>query len=329
MKHTYRIGLLMLLIVLFVSTLVTTSFASSPTYKWKLGSVDSRSNPNFKSMEYLVEKLEEKAPGKWKIELYPDGLLGDAAKMCDSIQMGTLELTAPPSSTVANYVPEMGMFDMPYLFTSYEQVDAVLDGEIGQALAEKISDKGMKLLAYWEVGFRCLANNKRPVESVDDVAGLRLRVMSNVIQQELWLALGADPVPMSLSEAYIANQNGTIDGQDNPLHSLIANSTYEVCKYVSVTNHIYTPMPLLISPRAWDQMTTEDQNLFMECVKDATSYQRNLAREQTQKAEKALAEEYNITVSHPDLAGFESKMGAVYDNHPEFKEYIDQIKNGN
>lgn len=110
-----------------------------------------------------------------------------------------------------------------------EEVDKVLDGELGQELAAEADSANMKMLGWWEVGFRCLANNKLAVNTPDDVKGLRIRVMSNEYHQALWSALGADPVPMSLSDAYVANQNGTIDGQENPLHSLVANSTFEVC----------------------------------------------------------------------------------------------------
>lgn len=299
--------------------------ASETTYNWKWGTVDSTSNPNYEAMEYFCTLLDEKAPGKWSIQIYPDSQLGDASQLCESVQMGTLEMACPASSIVANYVPDYGVFDMPYLFTTAEEVDAVLDGEVGAELAALADNANMKLVAWWEIGFRCLANNARPINSVEDVKGLRLRVMSNEVHQALWTALGADPVPMSLSDAYVANQNGTIDGQDNPLHSLIANSTFEVCHYIAVTNHVYSPLGVIVSPKAWASMSPEDQELFMECMKEATANQKKLVREQNEKAAKEL-EEKGCEVTYPQLQPFADKMEVVYEQYPQFSVWLDKIK---
>ena len=185
---------------------------------------------------------------------------------------------------------------------------------------------GLSLIhIWWEIGFRCLANNARPINSVEDVKGLRLRVMSNEVHQALWTALGADPVPMSLSDAYVANQNGTIDGQDNPLHSLIANSTFEVCHYIAVTNHVYSPLGVIVSPKAWASMSPEDQELFMECMKEATANQKKLVREQNEKAAKEL-EEKGCEVTYPQLQPFADKMEVVYEQYPQFSVWLDKIK---
>lgn len=299
--------------------------AGEAVYNWKWGTVDSTSNPNYEAMEYFCKLLDEKAPGKWSIQIYPDSQLGDASQLCESVQMGTLEMACPASSIIANYVPDYGVFDMPYLFTTAEEVDAVLDGQVGTELAALSDSANMKLVAWWEIGFRCLANNARPVNTVDDVKGLRLRVMSNEVHQSLWTALGADPVPMSLSDAYVANQNGTIDGQDNPLHSLIANSTFEVCHYIAVSNHVYSPLGVIVSPKAWSSMPAEDQEIFMECMKEATANQKKLVRDQNEKAAKEL-EEKGCEVTYPDLKPFADKMEVVYDQYPQFSGWLEKIK---
>ncbi len=296
------------------------------TYNWRLGSVDAMTNPNFISLEYLVKKLEETAPGKWDIELYPSSQLGNASEMIESVQMGTLDLSCPATAFISNFVPEYGVLDMPYLLTSTDHVDAVFDGPIGQELADMTVSTNIKTIAFWEVGFRCLANDVRPINSVEDVKGLRLRIMSSEVHKNLFSALGADPVPMSLSEAYTAIQNKTIDGMDNPLHSHIANSTNEVCKYFAVTNHVYSAMSLIMSLKAWNSMTEEDQKIFMECAKDATQYQRKLAREQSTKAADKLENELGCVVTTPDLKGFEEKMDSVYSKYPQYEDMIERIK---
>ena len=298
--------------------------AANPTYVWKFGSVDSTSNPNYEAFVHLGELLDEKAPGKWDITIYPDSQLGDAAQMIESVQMGTLEMTAPNCSLVANYVPDYGVFDMPYLFADEEEADKVLDGDLGKELAAEADSANFKMLGWWEVGFRCLANNKRAVNSPEDVKGLRIRVMSNEYHQALWSQLGADPVPMSLSDAYVANQNGTIDGQENPLHSLVANSTYEVCHYVAVTNHVYSPMCMVMSTKAWNSMTEEDQAIFMECLNEAEVYQKQLVRAQKQTAEQTLIDK-GCEVSHPDVSAFAELVQPVYDKYPQFSELVSRI----
>jgi tripartite ATP-independent transporter DctP family solute receptor len=302
-----------------------TAQVENKTYHWRYGTVDTPANVNYRAMEELVKYLQEAAPGKWTIELYPSSQLGNAEEMIDSIQMGSLEISGPPSSTVANYVPEFGVWDMPYLFRDEAHVDAVMSGPIGQQFGSLAEKTNIKFLAWWEVGFRCLANNKRPINGPEDVAGLRLRVMSNEIHQALFSTLGADPVPMSLSDAYVANQNGTIDGQDNPLANLIANSTYEVCKYMAVTNHVYTPLPLVMSLKAWNEMTAEDQKIFMQCLDRATAWQRDSNRTGQQNAASELTAKGNI-VTYPNIAAFEAKMQAVYTKYPQYADMITQIK---
>lgn len=291
------------------------------TYNWKLASVDSTTNPNHQAFLHLNELLNEKAPGKWNITVYPDSQLGDGAQQIESVQMGTLEMAAPNCSLVANYVPDYGVFDMPYLFANEEEVDKVLDGSLGEELAAKAEAANFKMLGWWEVGFRCLANNKQAVNSPEDVQGLRIRVMSNEYHQALWSELGADPVPMSLSDAYVANQNGTIDGQENPLHSLVANSTFEVCHYIAVTNHVYSPMCMIMSNQAWSSMTAEDQQIFMECMKETESYQKELVRAQKEKAAQEL-EEKGCEITYPDVTAFADKMQPVYDKYSQFSELV-------
>ena len=295
-------------------------------YRWKIGSVDSTTNPNYIALQYLVEKLNQAAPGKWKIEIYPSSQLGDAPQMIESVQMGTLEITCPATAFVSSFVPEYGALDMPYLFRDTAHVDKVFDGEIGQKLAAMTDKANLKTVAFWEVGFRCLANAKRPIKSVDDVARLRLRIMKSDVHSNLFSALGCDPVPMSLSEAYVAIQNKTIDGMDNPLHSHVANHTNEVCKYFAVTNHVYSAMSLILSKKAWDSMPETDQKIFMDCVKDATAHQRLLAREQSKNAAEKLTKELNCEVTYPDLAGFEAKMAPVYNKYPQYADMIKSIK---
>lgn len=314
-----------LLALALALTFAVGTYAAAADYAWKFGLLDSTSNPNYLAAEKLCEYLEAAAPGKWRIDLYPSSQLGNAEEMLESIQMGALELSAPPSSAVANYVPEFGVWDMPFLFRDEAHVDAVLDGEIGKQYGALTEKANIKTVSWWEVGFRCLANNARPVNSVDDVKGLRLRVMSNDIHQALFSALGADPVPMSLADAYVANQNGTIDGQDNPLANLLANNVHEVCRYMTVTRHVYTPLPVSMSLQAWNSMNEADQAIFMDAMNKAAAWQKSYHREASKEAAAAL-EAAGCELTYPDLEPFAAKMQVVYDQYPQFADAIAAVR---
>lgn len=252
----------------------TDSSDSGPTYVFTFGTVDTDEHPSTMSAKKLGEILNEKAPGKWQINVHPNSTLGGAAELVESIQMGNVDMACPATSFLANYVPSIGVLDLPYMFTNTSEAYAVLDGDVGQQLAADVEAVGIKCLSYWEVGFRCIANSARPINSVEDVSGLRLRIMSNEIHQALFSALGVDPVPMGLADALVANQQGTIDGMDNPMSGLYTTSVYEFDKYIAVTNHVYTAQAVIMSNKAWSSMTPDDQAIFMEAVKEATEFDR-------------------------------------------------------
>lgn len=295
------------------------------TYEFSFGTVDTEEHPTTMSAHKLGEYLEEKAPGRFKINVYGNSTLGGAAELVESVQMGNVDLACPATSFVANYAPSLGVLDMPYMFTSPEAAYAVLDGEIGQALMADVEAVGIKPLTYWEVGFRCLANSKRPINTVEDVAGLRLRIVSNPVHEALFTALGVDPVPMGLSDALVANQQGTIDGMDNPLSGLYSTSVYEFDKYIAVTNHVYTAQIVIMSQKAWNSMDPADQELFMEAVRYSTEFDRAEQAIQTAAAAENLIGK-GCEISYPELDGFVEKMNAVYDMFPEYAENIAKIQ---
>lgn len=299
--------------------------SSAPTYVFSFGTVDTDEHPSTMSARKLGEILNEKAPGKWQIDVYPNSTLGGAAELVESIQMGNVDMACPATSFLANYAPSVGVLDLPYMFTNTKEAYTVLDGEIGQQLAAEVESAGIKCLGYWEVGFRCLANNIRPINTVEDVSGLRLRIISNEVHQALFTALGVDPVPMGLADALVANQQGTIDGMDNPLSGLYTTSVYEFDRYIAVTNHVYTAQAVVMSNKAWNSMTAEDQAIFAEAVKEATEYDREQQAIQTENAAKALQDK-GCEISYPDVSGFVEKMDVVYDQFPQFADTIAAIK---
>lgn len=303
----------------------TDSSDSGPTYVFTFGTVDTDEHPSTMSAKKHGEILNEKAPGKWQINVHPNSTLGGAAELVESIQMGNVDMACPATSFLANYVPSIGVLDLPYMFTNTSEAYAVLDGDVGQQLAADVEAVGIKCLSYWEVGFRCIANSARPINSVEDVSGLRLRIMSNEIHQALFSALGVDPVPMGLADALVANQQGTIDGMDNPMSGLYTTSVYEFDKYIAVTNHVYTAQAVIMSNKAWSSMTPDDQAIFMEAVKEATEFDREQQAIQTENAAQALADK-GCEITYPDVSGFAEKMDSVYSQFPQFTDTIAAIK---
>lgn len=299
--------------------------ANGKTYEFTFGTVDTEEHPTTMSAHKIGEILEQKAPGRFKINVFPNSTLGGAAELVESVQMGNVDMACPATSFVANYAPSLGVLDLPYMFTSPEAAYAVLDGEIGQQLMDEVSQIGIKPLTYWEVGFRCLANSQRAINTVDDVAGLRLRIVSNEVHETLFTSLGVDPVPMGLSDALVANQQGTIDGMDNPLSGLYTTSVYEFDKHIAVTNHVYTAQIVIMSQKAWDSMDPSDQELFMEAVLEATQFDREEQARQTAEAADNLKAK-GCEITYPELSGFVDKMDSVYEKFPQYADTIKEIR---
>ncbi|MFZ5945333.1 MAG: TRAP transporter substrate-binding protein [Bacillota bacterium] len=240
-------------------------------------------HPQFKGAEEFKKIVEEKTNGGIKVELYHSGQLGDDRTMMEALQLGTQEMTCPSTAPIANFVKEFNIYDFPFIFPSVEVADKVLDGPIGKELLDKLPAQGIIGLNYWENGYRQLTNNKRPVAKVEDFKGLKIRTMENQVHLEAFRALGANPTPMPFPELFTAMQQGTVDGQENPFATIYLQKFYEVQKYVSSTNHVYSPFVLMMSKKFWDGSTPEEQKIFMEAATAARDLERKLNREANAK----------------------------------------------
>lgn len=192
------------------------------------------------------------------------------------------------SGILASQVKEFGVFDLPFLFGNEKEVEAVVDGEFGKRMHAKLLDKGIVGLAYFELGFRHLTNNRRPIHKADDIAGLKLRVIPNQINVDWVTALGANPTPLPFPELYAALEQRAIDGQENPLTVIQANKFYEVQKYLTLTYHQFNPQSVMISKKFWDTLGPEDRKIIQDAAVEAARYQRTQARAQTATALEAL-----------------------------------------
>lgn len=248
--------------------------------------------------------VEERTNGAVQVEVYNNGILGSASDYVVNCQMGTLEIGAVNQSVLSSFIEDLPAVDIPYVIESYEHADAVFTGEVGEHYAAEVRDVlGLEVLGIWEVGFRNLTNSKRAVNSFEDVAGLRIRTMSNEVHQAFWKGAGADPVPMSWGEAYTAMQQGAIDGQENPLSIIVGNNVYEVNNHLAITEHVYSSQFIVMSSAAWGALTPEQQTIVKEACLEAGVVEREASRQQAQEAIDFLTEN-GMEITYPDKQAF-------------------------
>lgn len=250
----------------------------------KFSYLNAKEHPQGLGAQKFADILAEKSGGKIKVRTFPGGTLGGDLQTLSALQGGTVEMTVMNSGILVGLAKEFAAVDMPFLFNSPKEADALLDGPFGKILHDKLPEKGVVALGYWDLGFRNLTNNRRPVKSVDDVAGLKIRVIQTPIYIDTFKALGANPVPLAFTELYSALETRTVDGQENPSKTIELSKLFEVQKYLSVTRHIYNPQSLLISKAFWDKLTPDEQTLFREAATEATAYQRKVSREMDAEA---------------------------------------------
>jgi tripartite ATP-independent transporter DctP family solute receptor len=171
------------------------------------------------------------------------------------------------------------VFDFPFLFANGKEADAVVDGPFGQKMHAKLPEKGIVGLTYWELGFRNMTNSKRPINKLDDLAGLKIRVIPNPINLDWVKALDANPTPMAFPEVYAALESKALDGQENPLSVIAANKFFEVQKHLTLTNHVYNPQSVIISKKFWDSLSAQEKKIVGDAAVEAGKYQRQVARE--------------------------------------------------
>ncbi|WP_281756955.1 TRAP transporter substrate-binding protein [Succinatimonas hippei] len=282
------------------------------------------------SMDNFAKDVEEKSNGRIVVHTFHNGQLGTERENIESVQMGNLDIAVVNQSVLVNFFPDISVFDLPYTITSAEHADKVFLGEIGQSFLNKLPEVRLHGLAIWESGFRNLTNSKREVNSADDVKGLRIRVMENKIHQDLWGALGADPVPMSWSDAYTGMQQGAIDGQENPATVIDKNNVVEVNKNMAMTEHCYSTVFLVMAPKTWDRLSPEDQKLITDCMNKASLDERALSRKMDKEAITTL-ESKGMVVTYPDKTLFIERSKPVRDfyskDFPELAARIAALAN--
>ncbi|SCZ07287.1 MULTISPECIES: TRAP transporter substrate-binding protein [unclassified Pseudomonas] len=248
-----------------------------------------KEHPQGQGAQKFADLLSEKSGGKIKVRLFPGGTLGGDVQTVSALQGGTLDITVLNSGILAAQAPDYAMLDFPFLFNNVEEAHAVIDGPVGQKLAAQLDSKGLVGLGYWDLGFRNLTNSKHPVTKLEDMQGLKIRVIQSPIYLETFSALGANPVPMAFPEVYTGLEQHTIDGQENPFTVIEGNKFYEVQKYLSVTGHIFNPQSLIISQKTWNRLNDDEKAMIRAAAAEAQTFQREVTAASMDKAKATLA----------------------------------------
>ena len=246
----------------------------------KFATQNPKGHPLVMGMEKFKDIVEAKSGGKLKVNLFPGGTLGSDQANISALQGGTLEMVTMNSGILASQVKDFAVFDFPFMFANTREADAILDGAFGKKMHAKLDEKGLVGLTYWELGFRNITNSKRPLNKVEDIAGLKLRVIPNPINVDWVKALDANPTPLPFPEVYAALEQKAIDGQENPVTVINANKFFEVQKHVVLSNHQYNPQSVLISKKFWDSLSAAEKKIVDEGAKESAKYQRQQARSQ-------------------------------------------------
>jgi len=277
----------------------------------------NQDHPVGNGLKAVDECLKEKSGGKMKITAFWGGALGGDLQATQALRSGVQEAVISSSSPLVGLVPALGVFDLPFLFATDKEADAVMDGDFGNMLNEKLAASGLVNLAYWENGFRNLSNSVRPVTKWEDVSGLKVRVMQNNIFLDTFQNLGANATPMAFGEIFSGLETKAIDAQENPYVTIDTSKFYEVQKYVTETKHAYTPFLFLYSKAIFDTYAPEEQAALKDCAIVGRDIERTVIRELNAKSLekiKAAGVEAN-TLSPEEQARIREKSLVVYEKH--------------
>lgn len=307
MKRISLVCLITLITVLFLG-----SFAfASPEYVLKLGHVAEPAKPYAQAGVKFAELVYEKTNGKVEIQIFPSSQLGNQRDLVEGLTFGTVDLTLTSTAVLANFLPKMAIFDLPFIFRDIPHTYKALD-TIGVEMGKDLEPLGLKLLAFFENGVRHLTNSRRAVKVPEDMKGLKIRVMEQPVYIEMMNALGANPTPMAFGELFTALQQGTVDGQENPVSHIWTKRFFEVQKYISLTGHTYSAEPLLISMITWNKLPADFQKVIADSAIEALDWHRGKCVELDKGFWKNVIESGKCEIIEVDKGPFREATAGVW-----------------
>jgi tripartite ATP-independent transporter DctP family solute receptor len=281
------------------------------------------------AIDTFGKEVEKRTGGRYKVQSFYSGSLGGERESIEAVQLGTQELAFSSTGPVPNFVPEAKILDIPFLFRDKAHARAVLDGPIGQEMLAKFESKGFKALAWGENGIRHMTNSKRSVNAPEDLKGLKMRTMENPVHVAAYKGLGIVTTPMAFPEVFTALQQGTVDGQENPLSVIMASKFDQVQKHLTLTGHVYSPGIFLMSKPAFDKLSAADKQAFLDAAKEGVKANRARVDEDDAKGVTELRGKGMTVIENVDKAKFVAMLAPV---NAEFekqfgKANIDRIRN--
>ena len=260
----------------------------------------------------FCDEIEKGTQGRHKCQHFPNSSLGGEREMIEAVQRGTQDVVNTSTGPVGNFVPEVKIVDIPFLFRDYAHARKVLDGQIGQDILGKFPSKGLVALAWTENGFRHMTNSVRPIVKPEDAKGLKMRTMENKVHMEGYKSFGILPTPMAWPEVFTALQQRTVDGQENPIPVILAAKFSQVQKHLSLTGHVYSPALLLLSPKVWNSLSEGDRKVFREAALKASAAQRKKVNDDEANGVAELRKQGMEVVEKVDGAAFRQAVGPAY-----------------
>jgi TRAP-type transport system periplasmic protein len=289
---------------------------ASAEYKatMRLASTQPTDHPYMVGAQKFADLIKERTNGRITIKLYPSSQLGKGEReMTEGIQQGAIDLLVTSTGPLGGFSPSINILDFPFLFRDFDHVDLVMDGPIGRKLLDDFEKANIKALSFWENGFRHLTNAKLVVKKVQDGKGLKIRTMENKIHLSAWKDAGLNPTPMAWGEVFTALQQKVIDGQENPIAVYYSSKFWDAGqKFFSLTAHVYSPSPFLMSKKTFDAMPKADQELFVKTSYEAGKFQRKINRDAEESKLKDMASKGVTVTRDVDRESFKKAMAPTY-----------------
>ena len=298
------------LLLAAILCLLTTGLTFGAEYTLRLGFETPRTDSQFVGADFMAKMIKEKSGGRIEVKLFPDSVLGNGQAMISQVRGGTLDMYLGGSANFANIAQKLNILDIPFLFLGPKHVDTVLEGDLGRTMLNELSPYDMQGLAFWENGFRCLSNSKREVTKAEDVKGLKLRTLSNPMHILAWELLGTNPVPMPLAELFTALETKTVEAQEHPINVTYSAKLYEVQKYLSVSNHAYSPLIIVMNDKKFASLPEDIQKLFLECSLEGARHQKKYIRDNIAKMIEEI-EDAGLVITPADQVDMKSFSDVV------------------
>lgn len=323
----YRKFKLLLTITSFIFLLLNCNPESS-VKKIKIGHGLDQSHPVHKAMLYLAERAAEKSNGQLQVSVYPSQQLGTERECIELLQIGSLGMTKVSASVLEGFAPIFKVFSLPFVFRSEQHKFNVFEGEIGDQLLESPKEYWLRGLCFYDAGSRSFYTKDKPINTPDDLDGLKIRTQESPTSVKMVNALGGSATPISWGELYTALQQGVVDGAENNPPSFYLSRHYEVCKYYTLNEHTAVPDVLVISTIVWNDLNEQQKKWLQESADESYQYQKKLWQESVRESLEAV-QAAGVQVIYPDKAPFEEKVKPLieeYRSEPEVYELIQKIK---